>query len=89
MLLPACVLSFLQTELQREQEGRQGTTSDARVGGPQLLSKMDSSFFLPQTQQLPPFQPQPPSQKNTWKEVSALRPLAGRGGLTVTSSLGA
>lgn len=74
--------------LQREFEGGQGTAADVRVGRLQLLSKMESSFLLPQTQQLLPFPTPPPIPENTWKEVNALGPLAGRGGLTVTPSLG-
>lgn len=42
--------------LQSEREGREGATSDSRVGGPQFLSKMDpSSPFNP----LHPFNPFP------------------------------
>lgn len=56
--------------------------------GPQLLTQMNSLFLLPQAQHLPFFNPSP-IPENTWKEVNTLRLLAGSGGLTVTSSLGA
>lgn len=74
--------------LQRGLEERGGTASDTRVGGPQPLSKMDSFSPLHPNPATATLSTPTPIPENTWKEVSALRPLAGRGGLTVTSSLG-
>lgn len=79
----------LSSLLQRELGGRKRTASDTRVGG--TPASLQNGLLIPSS-------PNPatatlsmptPIPENTWKEMSALRPLARRGGLTVTCSLGA